>query len=307
MASDASRPSCRFHVVAVGLERRRLRARPEEIGLATVALPADEGDGLDARRRRAVVAMAVVAGRCAEILAIEQEFGVNAAAPPGVLVDGHRAAIRQSIARHSRRVGVAAGAGVRDALRVHRGLRIARGQDAVRAVAVGAGRHLRVAGSQPLAVTARPVLPLLVHARVGPEALHGRRIRVAAPAEGRNRRPLRCTDEGGCREVLVHRGHVLGERGIGVAAVAVVTGKAGGGVRALALVLDDGGGALPGDLGPRMTDGTGGGPLLGLDGSPHGDQGEDGERRPPHLPPPGSRRSIANPKSHTRPAPPSTA
>ena len=169
----------------------------------------------------------------------EQELGVHAAPPARVLVDRQRSAVREPVSGHPRRVGMAAAAGLGHAPRVHGGRDVRRRQDAVRAVAVDAGRDLRVALLQQLAVPARPVLALLVDPRAGLEALHERRVGVAAAAERRDLRPLRRAAEGVRGVLLVHRLQVLRQRRIGVAAVAVVAGKTGRGVRTALLVLDD--------------------------------------------------------------------
>jgi hypothetical protein len=75
------------HQLRVLLEPFLLRARAEELGLARVALTAHERDGLEARRLRAVIAVAVVARRGRQVLALQQELGMDAAPPARVLID----------------------------------------------------------------------------------------------------------------------------------------------------------------------------------------------------------------------------
>ena len=240
---------------------------------------------------------------------LEQELGMHASPPARVLVDRQRSAVREPVSGHPRRVRMAAAARLRHAPRVHGGRDVRRRQDAVRAVAVDAGRDLRVALLQQLAVPARPVLALLVDPRAGLEALHERRVGVTAAAERRDLRPLRRAAEGVRRVLLVHRLQGLRQRRVGVAAVAVVTGKTGPGVRTALLVLDDRGRRLARDLGVRVADGAGRGARLGRRGRPRRQQHRDDcdEAPPPHPLPPFSCRSIAREKSQTKIPAPSTA
>ena len=61
-------------VLVVPMEALELGAGLEERGLATVALTAHPGDRVDAGRCRAVVSVAVVAGRRRQVLAHSYNF-----------------------------------------------------------------------------------------------------------------------------------------------------------------------------------------------------------------------------------------
>ena len=104
-----------------------------------MALPADRADGLDLGRDGAVVAVAVVAGRSAHVLLVEQGRGVDALLVLGELVG------RDPVGLHEARVGVAAAAGLGDVPGEGRRFREFGRLDAVDAVAVGADGDLRVA------------------------------------------------------------------------------------------------------------------------------------------------------------------
>ena len=87
---------------------------------------------------------------------------------------------------HELRVAVAAVAGLGDARGIDGRPDVLDGQDAVGAVAAGAGRDALVAAEQRLAVAARAVLGELVHALGGIEVLHGGGVGMARRAEGGN-------------------------------------------------------------------------------------------------------------------------
>ena len=132
-----------------------------------------------------MVAVAVVAGRRREILALEQRCGVDALAPAAVLIDRQRPAVGQGVAGHALGVGVAGAAGLGHPGRVDASTR---GSPARRmpwtAVAVDAGRDLRcrrAASALPWWLVQYSLL--LIDPGVGPEAPHVDGIGVAAAAE----------------------------------------------------------------------------------------------------------------------------
>ena len=195
---------------------RALGARPEELGLAAVALAADEADRVHARRRRAVVAVAVVAGGRREVLLLEQRRRVDAALPARVLVHRQRPPVGELVARHAladRRgswrqvsatwVRVDGRARSREAA----GCRGRRGSPR-------RSRRCASPWASASAVTAGPVLALLVHAQLRAEALHVHRIGVAAAAERReSARAVGHAAEGvGLERRSSIALHVLGER-----------------------------------------------------------------------------------------------
>ncbi len=226
--------------VVVLLEPGVLGALAEQVGLAPVTLAAHEGDRVEARRRGAVVAVAVVARGGREVLLLEHRRGVHAPAPEGVLVDRQRAAVVGGVAGHVRGVAVAPLAGERDVARVDRRVGVVGRQDAVDAVAIDAGRDLGVAGREEVPVPAGGVLALLIDPRVGLEAAHVDRVGVAAAAKRRYLGLVGHSDERPRRESRIHGGvEIAAQRRVRVASVAIAAGEPGRRVDAAGEAVDD--------------------------------------------------------------------
>ena len=90
---------------------------------------------------------------------------------------------------------MALAAGFTDVRGIHRGGCIRRGQDAMRAVTAGAGRHLGIALRQKLPVNARFVSGMLSHIDRGAEFAQVVQIAVAFAAQLRNIGHLGASDE----------------------------------------------------------------------------------------------------------------
>jgi hypothetical protein len=74
-------------VFVVNLEPEILGALPEDIRFPTMTLTADEGHGVESRRHRTMITVAVIAGRSCEVLLLEHRFRVHTLLPAGKLVD----------------------------------------------------------------------------------------------------------------------------------------------------------------------------------------------------------------------------
>ncbi len=138
----------------------------EQVARARMALPADKRDGADFGRSRAVVAVAVIAHRGAEVLFLEKGPGMDALLVIIDLLDGY------PVSFHGVGARMAAAAGLRDVpgedLRFGEAGRL----DAVDSVAVRADGAARISLFQEPAVLACPVEDQLVHPQVGIEAPH---------------------------------------------------------------------------------------------------------------------------------------
>ena len=174
-------------VVAVALhaafvEDLRVHAGLELGGEHGVAGAADVGHGADPGRRRAVVAVTVVARRRREVVAPGERGIVDALLIVGELRGWQRFAVRQRVAGHMTRIGVAGRAGRGDVGGEDRRLRVAHRPNPVRSVAAGASGDVGVARRELLAVHAGGVLGRLIHALFRREAPHQRGVAVAARA-----------------------------------------------------------------------------------------------------------------------------
>ena len=161
-----------------------------------MACSAGIGDRVDPGRQGAVVPMAVVAGRCAQIALFQHRLAMDALFPLVVLVVAERPVVVRA-SRHALLVGVAAGTRFCDVRGIDRRVGVVHCQDAVMTVAIDARGDRRVdlrilaldAGSQAAPVAAGPVLLFLVGARRGVVLPHVVDVRMAAPTKLRDHRP----------------------------------------------------------------------------------------------------------------------
>ena len=286
-----------------------LRAGAEQLRLAAVALAAHRGDRLQARRRGAVVAVTVVAGGRGEVPLGQERLGVDALTPAGVLREGNRLAPGQGVPLHAAGIFMATAARFRHLRGVDGRPRVCDGLDAVGAVAVGARRHLVVAPLQRLAVPARPILALLVHAGPGVEALHVDGIRVAARAERRSRLPVGSAPVRVRLEATGHRGlGILGQGRGGIASVAVLTRQPRLGVNVVGELRDGPARGRVPELVVAVAGDTRRGRRLWLGSQGQGERERQRyERGGPHgCPPPARPRPARQTKTQTTAAVPST-
>ena len=186
-----------------------------------VARAADVGDGADARRRGAVIAVTVVARRRREIVAFGEGRVVHAFLVVRQLAGRQRRAVGEPVLGHVPRIRVAGPAGRGDVGGKDRRLRVADQPNPVRAVAAGAGGDVVVARGELFAVHARRVLGRLIDALFRREAAHQAGVAVAARARRNLRLSPRRASESLRRAVRACL--VAGRR---VAAVTVGAGQA---------------------------------------------------------------------------------
>src|SRR5581483_8159376 len=137
-----------------------VRARLKQFSLAAVALAANVCDRSNARRRRAMIAVTIVARRRGEILFVVQRLGVHAGLIFIELIAGNAERL------HVVRARVALRAGRRDVRWVDGRERIAGRANAVNAVTTDASRHARFALLlQQTAVHTGVVLTFLIDAQ----------------------------------------------------------------------------------------------------------------------------------------------
>src|SRR2546429_173903 len=169
------------------LKRLFVFAAVKQAGVARVTLPATLAYARQANRHGRVIAMTVVARRCAQIATLQQRAAVYAGPVFRQLIGGQRRTVGQFEAGHPFSVGVANAAGFVDAFWVNRRERIFCAADAVNSMATQAVRGTRVFGlQQQLAVRAFLVLRQLVGGQSGIKLVHERRIGMAAGAERKN-------------------------------------------------------------------------------------------------------------------------
>src|SRR5437016_3438717 len=146
-----------------------------------MTLAANIRDRSDARRSGAMIAVTVIARRRRKILFVVKSFRVNAGPVFRILV------ARDSERPHIVRARMTLGASVGNIRGINRRQRIVNSADAVHAVATYAGRNACLAFFlKQLAVYARVIFALLIHAQAGIESLHQVCVAMALAAISRN-------------------------------------------------------------------------------------------------------------------------
>src|SRR5438552_135913 len=131
---------------AAPVEDLAVDARRESGGEDRVAGAAHVGDGANARRRRAVIAVTIVARRRRWIVPFRQRRVVDAPLVLGTLTRRDRFAALQRVSLHVLGVRMTGPTGRRDICGEDRRARVVDRSDPVRAMTARAGRNLTVAG-----------------------------------------------------------------------------------------------------------------------------------------------------------------
>ena len=185
-----------------------MRTLVEQFGVHRVTLATNIDDGRNSRRRRTVIAMAVVAGRRRKIAFARYDLPVHAFL---IFIELIR---RNLVRRHILLVGMTRAASLGDASRVNRRTRIVGGPNRMRFMTAGASRNLLVLlFSQSPAMNRGIVFRSLVDAQRRIILPHKIRIRMAPATHFDNLRMC------GLADVALLAVHRLQAHDVGITAV----------------------------------------------------------------------------------------